>query len=95
MHCARAFFQWIKLESVDNNLCESFNHAIVDAKFYPIISMQEKIRKKILVRIQEQKEKGEKMTWKICPGIFKKIKKYIAWTQYLELLWNGENGFEV
>ena len=50
---------------------------------------------KIFVRIQEQKGKGEKMTGKICTGIFKKLKESIAWTQYLEVLWNGENGFEV
>lgn len=63
-----------KCESVDNNLCESFNHAIVDARFYPVISMQEKIRKKIFARIQEQREKGEKFHGKICPSIFKKLK---------------------
>jgi hypothetical protein len=45
VHWARAFFPvGSKCESIDNNLCESFNHAIVDARFYPIISMQEKIR---------------------------------------------------
>uniref|UniRef100_A0A452XFV5 Uncharacterized protein n=1 Tax=Aegilops tauschii subsp. strangulata TaxID=200361 RepID=A0A452XFV5_AEGTS len=33
-------------ESIDNNLCESFNHAIVEARFYPIISMQEKNKEK-------------------------------------------------
>ena len=95
-HWARAFFPvGSNCESVDNNLCESFNHAIVDARFYPIISMQEKIRKKIFVRVQEQRAKGEKMTGKICPGIFKKLKKSIARTQYLDVLWNGEDGFEV
>ena len=48
VHWARAFFPvGSNCESVDNNLCESFNHAIVDARFYPIISMQEKIRKKL------------------------------------------------
>jgi hypothetical protein len=62
---------------------------------YPIISMQEKIRKKVFVRIQEQRAKGEKMVGKICPGIFKKLKKSIARTQWLEVLWNGEHGFEV
>jgi hypothetical protein len=87
VHWARAFFpEGTNCESVDNNLCESFNHAIVDARFYPIISMMEKIRKKIFVRIQEQREKGEKMTGKICPGIFKKLKKSIARTQWLEVL---------
>lgn len=96
MHWARAFFHvGTNRESVDNTLCESFNHAIVDARFYPIISMQEKIKKKIFVRIQEQKEKGEKMTGKICPGIFKKLKKSTDWTQFLQVIWNGENGYEV
>jgi hypothetical protein len=52
IHWARAFFpKGSNCESVDNNLCESFNHAIVDDRLYPIISMMEKIRKKILVRI--------------------------------------------
>jgi hypothetical protein len=96
VHWARAFFPvGSNCESVDNNLCESFNHSIVDARFYPIISMQEKIRKKVMVRIQEQRDKGEKMTGQICPGIFKKLKKSIARTQWLEVLWNGETGFEV
>ncbi|XP_020158364.1 uncharacterized protein [Aegilops tauschii subsp. strangulata] len=96
VHWARAFFPvGSNCESVDNNLCESFNHAIVDARFYPIISMNEKIRKKVLVRIQEQREKGANFRGKICPAVFKKLKKSIARTQYLEVLWNGENGFEV
>uniref|UniRef100_A0A453QJI2 Uncharacterized protein n=1 Tax=Aegilops tauschii subsp. strangulata TaxID=200361 RepID=A0A453QJI2_AEGTS len=58
--------------SVDNNLCESFNHAIVDARFYPL--MLEKIRKKIFARIQEQRTKGVKFHGKICLGIFRKLK---------------------
>jgi hypothetical protein len=57
--------------------------------------MMEKIRKKNFVRIQEQIAKGEKMTGKICPRMFKKLKKFIARTQWLEFLWNGEAGFEV
>lgn len=84
-----------KCESVDNNLCESFNHAIVDARFYPVISMQEKIRKKIFTRIQEQREKGEKFHGKICPSIFKKLKASIERNQFMEVLWNGKDGFEV
>nr|XP_045090280.1 uncharacterized protein LOC123493395 [Aegilops tauschii subsp. strangulata] len=96
MHWARAFFQLgSNCESVDNNLCESFNHSIVDARFYPIISMQERIRKKILVRVQEQRAKSEKWNGTICPSIFKKLKASIARTQFVEVLWNGPGGFEV
>ena len=96
MHWARPFFPvGSNCESVDNNLCESFNHAIVEARFYPIISMQEKIRKQILVRIQEQRAKGHKFHGKICPSAFKKLKSSIARTQFMEVLWNGKDGFEV
>jgi hypothetical protein len=50
---ARAFLpEGTNCEPVDNNLCKSFNHAIVQARFYHLISMQGKIRKKIFVRIQ-------------------------------------------
>jgi hypothetical protein len=76
-------------------MCESFNHAIIEARFYPIISMQEKIRKKILDRIQEQRAKAEKFHGKICLAIFKKLKASIARTQFMEVLWNGKDGFEV
>jgi hypothetical protein len=95
-HWARSFFEvGVKCESVDNNLCESFNHAIIDARFYPIVSMLERIRVKALVRIQEQREKGAKMQGTICPAIFKKLKVSIKMTQFLEVMWNGKDGFEV
>ena len=43
VHWARSFFPVGSLcESVDNNLCEAFNHAIVEARLYPIISMMKK-----------------------------------------------------
>ncbi|XP_045088448.1 uncharacterized protein [Aegilops tauschii subsp. strangulata] len=95
-HWARAFFPiGANCESVDNNLCESFNNAIIEARFYPIISQQEKIRKKMMVRVQEQKTKSEKWNGIICPNIFKKIKANIKRTQFLEVLWNGKDGFEL
>ena len=53
VHWARAFFPYgSNCESVDNNLCESFNNDIVEARFYPIISMLEKIRHKMTLRVQ-------------------------------------------
>jgi hypothetical protein len=95
VHWARSFFPvGSYCESVDN-MCESFNHAIMEARFYPVISMQEKIRKTIFARIQEQRAKAEKFHGKICPAIFKKLKASIARTQFMEVLWNGKAGFEV
>jgi hypothetical protein len=103
-HWARAYFEVGSMcesvdnnlcESVDNNLCESFNHAIVEARSYPIISMLEKIRYKITARVQENRTKCEKWPGKICPNIFKKLKVSIQRTQFMDVLWNGKEGFEV
>ena len=96
VHWARAFFPTgANCESVDNNLCESFNNAIIESRFYPIITQQEMIRKKMLVRVQEQRAKGAKWKGKICPSILKKLQVSIKMTQYIEVLWNGKEGFEV
>lgn len=60
-HWSRA---WFKLDSncdsVDNNMCESFNNLIISARFLPIIIMVEVIRYKVMVRIQEQRTKAQR-----------------------------------
>ena len=49
-HWSRAFFRLgNNCDSVDNNICESFNHSIMEERFYPVISMCEAIRKKLMV----------------------------------------------
>ena len=66
-HWARFFFlPGSKCESVDNNLCESFNNAIIESRFYPIISQQEMIRKKVFARIQDQRSKSVKWHDIVC-----------------------------
>ena len=46
-HWSRAFFRLgSNYDSVDINMCESFNNSIMEARFYPVISMNEAIRKK-------------------------------------------------
>ena len=95
-HWSRAFFKiGSNCDSVDNNLCESFNNSIMEARFYPVISMNEAIRKKIMVRIQENKTKAAKWTGTICPNIFKKLKVNITRSGNCYVLWNGKDGFEV
>uniref|UniRef100_A0ACD5V3Z7 Uncharacterized protein n=1 Tax=Avena sativa TaxID=4498 RepID=A0ACD5V3Z7_AVESA len=71
-HWSRAFFPvGSKCESVDNNLCESFNHAIVDARFYPVISMQEKIRKKYSLGFRNKGEKERNFMVKYAQAYLK------------------------
>ena len=71
---------------MDNNICESFNNAIIESRFYPIISQQEMIRKKMLVRVQEQRAKSATWKGKICPNVFKKLKVSIRLTRDIEVL---------
>jgi hypothetical protein len=95
-HWSRAYFKLgSNCDSVDNNLCESFNHSIIDARFFPVISMHEAIRRKVMVGIQENREKADKWQGAICPNIFKKLKINIVRSGKCYVLWNGEDGFEV
>ena len=77
-HYCRA---WFKLgsncDSVDNNICESFNKWIIDARFYPVITLLEAIRCKVMVRIQQQRDAAENWSGLVCPNIQKKLKYYI------------------
>ena len=73
---------WFKLgsycDSVANNMCESFNHWVLNARFLPIISMLEGIRRQVMVRIQENRSKADKWIGLVCPNTFKKINSYIS-----------------
>ena len=95
-HWSRAFFKLgSNCDSVDNNMCESFNNCIMDSRFLPVISMNEIIRCKVMVRIQENRTKAEKWQGTICPNIFKKLKLNIERSGKCYVLWNGQDGFEV
>lgn len=95
-HWSRAFFKLgSNCDSVDNNMCESFNNSIMDSRFLPVISMNEIIRRKVMVRIQENRTKAEKWQGTICPNVFKKLKLNIERSGQCHVLWNGQDGFEV
>jgi len=95
VHWSRAYMKLgSNCDSVDNNMCESFNNYILLARYLAIVSMLEWIRCKIMVRVQENR--GKSVNWKgtICPQIFKKLKKNIR-SGFCQVMWNGKDGFEV
>jgi hypothetical protein len=95
-HWSRAYFKLgSNCDSVDNNMCESFNNSIMDSRFLPVISMNEIIRCKVMVRIQENRSKVQKWQGTICPNVFKKLKLNIERSGKCYVLWNGQDGFEV
>ena len=52
-HWSRAWFKiGSNCDSINNNVCETFNKWIVEARFFPIVTMLETIRRKVMVRIQ-------------------------------------------
>ena len=77
-HWSRA---WMKLgsncDSVDNNIYESFNKWIIEARYLPIISMLEAIRCKVMIRIHDMVSKAARWHHAICPNILKKLKAVI------------------
>jgi len=95
-HWSRAWFRLgSNFDSVDNNLCESFNKWIVEARFYPIITMLEIIRRKVMVRIQENITKIHRWNTVICPNILKKVNTYITSSRYCHAVCNGNEKYEV
>ena len=78
-----------------NNMSESFNAFILDARDKPIITMLEIIRSKIMERIAGRKAAMAAKLGTVCPKIKKlvdvNIEKSIGYSQKF----NGEHAFEV
>ena len=62
-----------KCDILVNNMSESFNSYIMEARDKPIITMLEYIRRKFMNRIQIKKQGMEKYPGPICPSIQKKL----------------------
>ncbi|KAH0705546.1 hypothetical protein KY290_010235 [Solanum tuberosum] len=58
-----------------NNLCESFNRYILDARDKAIITMLEMIKNKLMKRLYKKREWVAKSDSSICPKIVKKLNK--------------------
>ncbi|CAN1825485.1 hypothetical protein LINPERHAP1_LOCUS31190 [Linum perenne] len=66
-----------KSDSVESNICESFNNAIVRFRDLRVIKMLEGIRSYIMVRMVEQHNAFKRMKDAICPTILEQIE----WTK--------------
>ncbi|XP_012842750.1 PREDICTED: uncharacterized protein LOC105962952 [Erythranthe guttata] len=95
-HWCRAYFRrGCNSDVVVNNLCESFNNFILQAREKPIVSMFEWIRARLTTRIQVKREGMEKYEGQICPNILKKINKYEKYARNCFPRWCGGDEFEV
>jgi len=95
-HWSRAWFKiGSNCDSVDNNMCETFNKWIVEARFFPIVTMLETIRRKVMVRIQQNRSKSQTWIGTVCPNILKKLNASITLSGVCHAISNGADRFEV
>ncbi|KAG5566106.1 hypothetical protein RHGRI_001892 [Rhododendron griersonianum] len=78
-----------------NNLAESFNEMIMDARDKPIVTMLEMIRRQFMVRFQERLQYIQKFKGPLCPSIHKKLEGIKKWARGCQCLYSGGRIFEV
>ncbi|KAL0282812.1 UNVERIFIED_CONTAM: hypothetical protein Sangu_2927600 [Sesamum angustifolium] len=62
-----------------NNVCETFNYCIIDAREKPILTMLEWIREYIMRRMQENRDRSNtKWKEKLCPKIQQILQKHAS-----------------
>ncbi|KAI8535441.1 hypothetical protein RHMOL_Rhmol10G0174400 [Rhododendron molle] len=95
-HWSRSHFNVApKCDMLLNNLCESFNAAILDAKDKPILTMLERIRIYMIRHLVKRRASVEKWHGQIGPKIVKLLDKNIALCSEYIVVLTGDNQFEV
>jgi hypothetical protein len=62
------------------------------ARFFPVISSMEIMRRKVMARITENKAKSQGWHGTICPNIFKKLKLNVKRSNICTVLYNEIKG---
>ncbi|XP_071928158.1 uncharacterized protein [Coffea arabica] len=89
------FRQSSKCDILVNNLCESFNNYILEARELPVIGMLEWIRRRLMQRIQVKRTGMQKFQGKICPNIAEKIDRNLKFSRLCIPTWDGKNKYEI
>ncbi|GKV16808.1 hypothetical protein SLEP1_g27391 [Rubroshorea leprosula] len=92
----KAFFDTsCKCDAVDNNMNETFNNWIMDARYMPIIQLLEYIRVKVMVRMAKNREEISKWRGDIAPRIRKKLEAHKIEAAKCRCEWNGRTQYDV
>lgn len=95
-HWSRAYFNCTpKCDILLNNLCESFNAAIIDARDKPILTMLERIRMYLMVRMAEKRDSVKKWIDGIGPRVSGILEKNKQESGYCIAVWAGDLKFQV
>ncbi|KAG8367337.1 hypothetical protein BUALT_Bualt16G0061700 [Buddleja alternifolia] len=93
---ARCFFpNRTKCDVVVNNISDSFNSYILEARELLVIQMFEWMRRKIMARIQVKREGMERFKGTVCPNIMKKIDTQTALSRNCHAIWGSGETYEV
>ncbi|XP_019255044.1 PREDICTED: uncharacterized protein LOC109233618 [Nicotiana attenuata] len=88
----RAFFKdWSKCDSVENNMCETFNSWILSARHKSIITMLEEIKVKVIERMITMRE----FATRCISDVSLMAMGYIEEAVKHEFKWNGDTGYEI
>ena len=95
-HWCKAFFPThVKSDMIVNNLCESFNAHIKDARDQPIITMLELIREYLMDRIQRRRAAMEKYKGSTGPLINEIVQTRVKHSSQWMPIWNALHGYQV
>ncbi|XVF74327.1 hypothetical protein PTKIN_Ptkin13bG0101500 [Pterospermum kingtungense] len=73
--CQAFFSDVVKCDVIDNNMCETFNGVILEARCKPIISMLEEIRIYVMKRLVLKREYMKKWKTNYAPRILERLEK--------------------
>ncbi|XP_059302246.1 uncharacterized protein LOC132054218 [Lycium ferocissimum] len=92
----RAYFDTVcKNWQVENNLVESFNKWVLDARFKPIIKMLEDIRVKVMTMLGEHESDVMNWTGEFSPQTMLLYNQFLKIAQKCTVYFNGDDGYEV
>ncbi|GKV43146.1 hypothetical protein SLEP1_g50479 [Rubroshorea leprosula] len=95
LRCKAFFDTSCKCDVVDNNMNETFNNWIMDARYMPIIQLLEYIRVKVMVRMAKNREEISKWRGDIAPRIRKKLEEaHKIEAAKCRCEWNGRTQYD-
>ncbi|XP_019056823.1 PREDICTED: uncharacterized protein LOC109116229 [Tarenaya hassleriana] len=95
-HWSRAFFrEKSKCGDINNNLNESYNSSIRDARLRPVVDMLEDIRRKTMQRIAKRFKEATKCVTEFSPHAMEELEKARKNGGYCMVIPSGHGKYEV
>ncbi|XP_074300407.1 uncharacterized protein LOC141631666 [Silene latifolia] len=93
--CRCFYKRWVCTGVTCNNMAETFNSWILEAREKPILTMLEEIRRKVMCRMVEKKKQAAKCKGIVTPRVLATINDHMQATWNWNAIEAGENVYEV